>query len=416
MNSIRPIVLTLALTSALSSMFCMPAQAETLRAWGKNNKGQLCDGTIQDRNAPVNMPALDGEVIQFAAGYESAYALMADGTVKAWGSNQWGQLGNGTSVDSLTPITVPGLTNVQQIVVDTLSVFAIKTDGTVWAWGINYEGELGLGNWSGPVKTPTQVPALTGVASVVPGSWHCLAVRADGTVLAWGTNMHGQLGVFPSQYDYVPKVVPNLTNVVEAAVGIQFSLARKSDGTVVAWGFNSYGQLGNGSTDDTFVPTPVTNLSNVVQISAGGSHAAARLANGDVYSWGRNSYGQLGDGHPSPYSAIKVKSLVSKVTEVRAKFDNTYALTDTGVLFAWGHNAFGQLGDETTWMRNIPAPVGKLTTPLGFAVGYEFALAVIEWPNGAPTTCPADVAPTSGDGLVNVADLLKVINTWGACP
>jgi alpha-tubulin suppressor-like RCC1 family protein len=419
MNSIRPIVLALALGSALSVTITSPAQGDAYRAWGDNVKGQLGDGTIIDRHAPIDIPALDGEVVQFAAGLDCAFALMADGTVKAWGSNQYGQLGNGTTVDSLTPITVPGLSNVQKIAVNTLTAFAIKTDGSVWAWGINYEGELGLGNWSQPVKTPTQVPALTGITKIVPGSWHSLAVRADGTVLAWGTNMHGQLGQNPGiGYDYVPKPVPNLTNVVQAAVGIQFSVAMKGDGTVVAWGFNWYGQLGNGTIDDTHIPTPVSNLTGVVQIAAGGFHAAARLANGDVYSWGRNEYGQLGHGQISQnqYSSTKVKSLVSKVTDIQAQYNSTFALTESDVLFAWGQNTNGQLGDDTTGSRNTPAPVGKLTTPISFTVGYEFVIAIMEWPGAAINPCPADMAPSNGDGMVNVADLLKVINSWGACP
>jgi len=239
-------------------------------------------------------------------------ALGQGNTVSAWGSNAYGQLGNGTTTDSATAVGVSGLTGVMAIATGTYHSLAVKSDGTAWAWGGNIWGELGNGtNLNSDV--PVQVSGLTGVVGVAgctdsTGACHSLAVKSDGTVWAWGNNGDGQLGngtwtdptaTPPMDNDSnVPAQVNGVTGAVAVAAGGIHSLALKSDGTVWAWGYNAVGELGNGGYlgqthvgfGGTFIPTPaqVINLTGAVAIAAGTYQSMALTGDGTVWTWGQH--------------------------------------------------------------------------------------------------------------------------------
>lgn len=165
----------------------------TLWARGNNTSGQLGDGTTLHRQEPVQVSPAPTGVVALAAGSQHSLALKEDGTVRAWGDNTDGQLGDGTSTPRLTPTQVPGLTGVVALAAGKEHSLTLKSDGTLWAWGDNGNGQLGDGTTT-PRLTPTQVPGLTGVASLVVGFQASLAVMTDGTVRAWGSNLYGQFG------------------------------------------------------------------------------------------------------------------------------------------------------------------------------------------------------------------------------
>jgi alpha-tubulin suppressor-like RCC1 family protein len=281
----------------------------TVYSWGHNASGQLGDGAKTDRSRPEQVNGLH-DVRAVAAGDGFSMALEADGSVFAWGNNQSGELGDGKAPnDHATPTAVWGLGAGSGVVaIAAGSSFAIvrKTDGSVWEWGNGTSGQLGDGT-NGKLSAPAQVKGLgpgSGVIAVAGGSTHALALKSDGTVLAWGGNQSGQIGDGTAHMDRpTPVGVAGLgqgSGVVSIAAGESFSLAAKGDGSLVAWGNNQSGQLGDGmSGQDQNTPVAVRRFSASVplrSLAAGGSHSLAVTADNQVWAWGSNSAGQLGDG------------------------------------------------------------------------------------------------------------------------
>jgi alpha-tubulin suppressor-like RCC1 family protein len=218
----------------------------TVWTWGNNAQGTLGNGTtVANSLSPVQALNLTG-VTDVAAGVggNSVAALRNDGTVWTWGDNASGQLGDGTLTQRNAPVKVLNLTGVTAIATANAHMVALRNDGTVWTWGYNASGQLGNGTTSAYSTTPVRVAGLTGVVRIAAGAHHTLALRNDGTVWGWGSNSYGQ-----TDCSFVasptPVKVSSLTGVVEISAGTFHSLARKSDGTIWAWGHNSYGQLGD---------------------------------------------------------------------------------------------------------------------------------------------------------------------------
>jgi alpha-tubulin suppressor-like RCC1 family protein len=272
----------------------------TVWTWGGNEYGQLGDGTYtRGENTPVRVSGLTGVIDIDAWGWHNL-AVKSDGTVWAWGRNIAGQLGDGTYTRSKNiPVQVNGLTGVIAIAAGGGHSLAVKSDGTVWAWGLNNFGQLGDGTNIRRKNIPVQVNGLTGVIDTAAGGLHSLAVKSDGTVWAWGRNNLGQLGDETNTSRNTPVQVSGFSNGttdIAIAAGSEHSLALKSDGTFWAWGGNVVGQLGNGTNIDSNIPVQVSGLTNVISIAAGETHSLALKSDGTVWAWGANWYGQLGDG------------------------------------------------------------------------------------------------------------------------
>ena len=265
---------------------------------GNNGYGQLGDGSAisANRNTWGQIPTLSG-VTQIAAGRNQFYALMPDKTVRAWGWNPYGGLGDGTTTDRTSPVQVQNLTNVTQVAAGSNSGYALRADGTVWAWGENaFAGQLGDGT-STDRLTPVAVQGLSGLAvtQVSGGGASGYALIADGTVRAWGYNEDGRLGDGTTTTSSTPVVVKNLDQVTQLS-GSSDSVYALRGGRVWAWGSNKYGQLGDGTTTDRSTPVLVDGLWTVTKVSGGVSFAYAVFADGKAAAWGRNDSGQLGDG------------------------------------------------------------------------------------------------------------------------
>ncbi len=278
-----------------------------------------------------------------------------DGCVYAWGSNDYGQLGTGVSTASVaTPAVVHGLSEVVAVSGGSDNGYALKADGTVWAWGINPGNELGNG-WSGyDAKSVVPVP-VTGLDDVVAIDG-ALALKGDGTVWAWG--------MVPGAGYNVPAQVPDLTDVTAIATGLGVAFALKSDGTVWAWGHNGFGALGNGAPEDTWAaePVPVSGLTGVQAIASGIYGGFALKSDGTVWSWGDNRQGQLGHGtvggdacygqppFPSTCSS-NVPHQVTGLTDVSAIGTDSghgFAVKADGTAWSWGSNYRGSLGSGST--------------------------------------------------------------------
>jgi alpha-tubulin suppressor-like RCC1 family protein len=248
----------------------------TVWAWGANQNGQLGRGTVTDHEVtPARVAVLNG-VTQVSAGLDFALALRADGLVFAWGHGQRGQLGTGGTADSPVPAKIAGLSRVTGISAGGEASLATENDGvsaitTVWAWGANDYGELGDGTLAGH-GTPERVTGLpVYIAGISAGTGFAAVLGADGSVWDWGANWAGQLGV-ALESSTVTRPVNAMaagSGITQLSAGGTHMLALKSDGSVLAWGYNANGQLGHGPVAAIGGLVPVTGLASATQVSAG---------------------------------------------------------------------------------------------------------------------------------------------------
>lgn len=228
-----------------------------LWAWGDSFYGQAGYGPKNDpwRPWPMLMEELEGvEIVDAAAGAHHSVALSSDGRVWAWGRNDHGQLGDGTSADSACPLEVQGLSGIVAVSAGENHSMALDSQGRIWVFGDNSLGQLGAGASS--ASAPVELETLGGADGVSAGGAHSLAVES-GSLWAWGCNSDGQLGDGACLDINEPAQVPGMAGTASAAAGARHSLSVKADGSLWAFGSNFFGQLGDGSFDDSCVPVLV---------------------------------------------------------------------------------------------------------------------------------------------------------------
>jgi alpha-tubulin suppressor-like RCC1 family protein len=321
-----------------------------VNAWGADTAGQLGNGIIDMNPHDLPMPVNNiTSVKAIRAGYQHCLALKFDSTVWTWGSNTFGQLGNGTYITSTSPVLVNGLSGVIAVSGGQAGYhsLALKSDGTVWAWGKNTEGQLGDGTLNNS-SSPIQVTGLNNVIAIAGGEYHSLALKADGTVWAWGRNSNGQLGDSTTANSSIPVQVHNLTNVKDIKGGRYFSFALKNDSTVWSWGQNADGQLGDGTTTQRLTPVQVVGLNQITAIAGSAFHCLALKADGTIRAWGRGVDGQLGDGLQTASSTPVQVLYINNAIEIVSGTNYSFALTATDSIYAWGRNIYGQLGNDTS--------------------------------------------------------------------
>ncbi|MBX7187475.1 MAG: chitobiase/beta-hexosaminidase C-terminal domain-containing protein [Vicinamibacteria bacterium] len=316
---------------------------------------------------------------QMAAGDYHTLALKADRTVWAWGTNNYGQVGDGSATGTVrsSPIQITALSDIVEIAAGRYSSYALKADGTVWAWGYNVSGELGDGSNTNRYL-PVQVSGLTGVQAIGAGGSHGLAVLSDGTVRTWGLNNYGQLGRGNSTNSNVPVTATGLGSVRSVTGGDSHSLALRTDGTVAGWGWGGLGQLGNGGQNSN---VPVTLSGVVATALAANGHSSFAIvgATRQLKAWGLNSNGQLGDG--STTNRLTPVLITSNVRAVAAGGSHMAMVGSDGRLQGSGNNGLRQLGDATTLSRTLPTRSRVSRFVVTLAEGYYHSLAVA--PDGA---------------------------------
>ncbi|GGT18053.1 RCC1 domain-containing protein [Streptomyces purpureus] len=292
--------LGLAASPLLTGSPAAVAEEHQVLSWGSNEGGQLGNGSNTDRWTPGSVAGMNrSDITALAAGGAGsdnsfAIALRKDKQIDAWGHNASGQLGNGNRHSQIVPSTVTGLTDVTAIAAGASHALAVK-DGQVWAWGDNRYGQLGnnLTDTSHTVPVAVQHSFPT-VKQVGAGCDFSVALDDAGGVWTWGRNVHGQLGTGDTVSRSVPQKVEGLPVIAEIAVGCGHVIAlATNNGTVKAWGYNVYGQLGNASTASSPTPVDVRGLTEIDSIAAGAFHNYAVKAGKTVLGWGNNGQGQM---------------------------------------------------------------------------------------------------------------------------
>ncbi len=402
----------------------MPSRA--LYGWGDNDSGQIGIGSLGGGSATgiaapatVNAPA-GTAFASVAAGGASTVGLTTTGQVYAWGSNSVGQLGDGSTSSTTSPIAVSVPNGpVTAIAAGSSHALALTATGAVYAWGANVFGQIGnTTTASALVPVAVSTPAGVTFTAVAAGGDHSMALSSTGVVFAWGANTHGELGNGTTTSISTPVAITAPTGVQFTAIaaGTGHSLALGTDGQVYAWGFNASGQLGNGLNSDSLTPilASLPAGTTISSIAAGGSHSLALSATGTVLAWGSNVFGQLASplvgSNPVDSAIPAVPTGLPPATafvSIAAGEHSSYALTSVGVPWVWGGDYYGQLGDGTPGLTASPPeamatlPVGTLVT--GVYAGANATSAFLLTRAEQSITYPALPGLTYGDRPVDVA-------------
>lgn len=326
--------------------------------WGYNAYGQLGDNTTTASSVPVGVYGLDKGIKSVTAGYYHSCALTTKGKVQCWGYNEYGELGDGTTTNSLKPVAVTGLAKAASVSAGFEFTCALTTKGKVWCWGLNSYGQLGNGTTTNSA-VPVAVQGLGKVKAVSTGVLHACALTTKGKVLCWGYNGYGQLGDNTTTDEHTPVVVYGLTKGAKAvSAGYYTTCAVNSKGAAKCWGYNGNGQLGNGTTTNSLKPVSVSGLSKKVSsVKPSYVHTCAVTTKGAVKCWGYNAYGSLGDNSTTnSLTPVGVYNL-DKASKVSLGEIHTCALTAKKAVKCWGYNSSGQVGDGTTTDSHKPVKV-----------------------------------------------------------
>ena len=388
----------------------------TAYAWGSNNYGELGNGTISRDPNPLPVavtttgtPMAGKTITAVSAGSYYSLALAGDGTVYTWGRNNYGQLGNGTTDDSNIPVAVTttgtpmaGKT-ITAISAGRFHSLALASDGTVYAWGFNEEGQLGNGTTDDsniPVAVTTTGTSMAGktITAISGGYSHSLALASNGTVYAWGYNDYGQLGNGTTTVSNKPVAVTTTgtpiadKTITAISAGYSHSLALASDGTVYAWGNNGNGRLGNGTTTHSNKPVAITDTpmagKTITAISAGSSHSLALASDGTVYAWGFNEEGQLGNGtnvdSNLPVATIMPSNTPTAITVGGVPATNIQVLPNGDITFTAPEHTPGVVDVVITFDNGTSRTI---------ASSYEYPAT----PSPDPTPTPAPINPSDDD-------------------
>jgi Regulator of chromosome condensation (RCC1) repeat len=370
------LVLVFSASTGLAPAANAAVQASALQPvwhWGSfSGDGNAADAGRALSPVSVAFPD-DAPVVQVASSNSTQYALLADGSLWAWGQGTTGQLGNGGDQNSLTtPVQVQFPRGVRIAFIPANSMpfntaFAVDTNGNVWGWGDNLNGELCLGNKQA-YRLPVQLP-LTGVTALAGASGHAV-YDSGGVVYSCGGNTGGVLGAGSHKSgSTVPVQVSGLNGQHVKALVASFDNAGAllSNGLYYDWGFDTEGQLGDGAIGASS-PVPVLvrfpDRSPVTQVAEGGSEpdngqTLVMLSDGSLYAWGSDSYSQLGDGGTrteaspvrfSPPSQVTYSALASGGT-------TSYAISTSRTVYAWGQGKNGEVGDGSTATARVPVAV-----------------------------------------------------------
>jgi alpha-tubulin suppressor-like RCC1 family protein len=328
--------------------------------WGKNDKGQLGDGTTENRFEPVALVGIADPVVGLSCGVEHCCGLTDRGAVWCWGANDVGQLGNALISVSSAPALVTDLMDVAELGAGDRHSCARTSAGTLYCWGANGFGQLGSGttvNAALPVAVATSESAI----DLAVGADHACLVATGKTASCWGRN-GGRLGNGTTDNVTTPVVISSLSGIDALSLGGLHTCALVS-GTLWCWGDNTNGALLSPNPGSTLSPVMVSRFApgTVSHVASGHAHVCAKVSESgtdQVWCWGEGSAGQTGltPGSMVTVDAQLIASL-SDVSRLSLGKVHTCALTRFGEVYCWGDNAFGQLGTGGQTSSYEPAAV-----------------------------------------------------------
>jgi alpha-tubulin suppressor-like RCC1 family protein len=459
---------TVALTTR-GSLSCAVRSDGTLWCWGSNGSGELGLGTNAGQSCystggacmplPLVADAAGSDVAGVAVGSAFTCVLTQAGSIRCWGGNSGGQLGDGTNASpKLSPVTTrlcdsgnnagaggksgaggsagsagasdAGSCAVEELLLADQHTCARRADGTLRCWGANSHGELGTGKAGTPGLAPVQTLAIgPGFTMARAGHDHTCGVETNGSLWCWGYAPFGPLGGAQGSNDCSCEAAPAQVgslgyDVASIGIGGGGGCAIKKDQTLWCWGTNRDGELGIGSTAETAGAAEVTALGKTtIEVVVGDSHACALKKDGTVWCWGSNNQCELGDGTTvAPYCGgvncstlpRQVTALGTSTTHLEAGGHTTCALRKDGTLWCWGSNGGGQLGIGVAPPYGGPTPCGAPAavtslgnTVSGVALGATHACAVKNdgslycWGLSAQGQLGTEVMPTETCGLAS---------------
>jgi alpha-tubulin suppressor-like RCC1 family protein len=365
--------------SAGGNHTCALTSGGMVKCWGYNDLGQLGDGTTTRVTTAVDVVGLTSGMKEVSAGFQYTCALTDTGGVKCWGNKYYGLSGDWMNTSSSTPVDVDGLTSgVKGIGTGKYHTCAITETNSVKCWGYNGDGQLGDETFYYSL-IPVDVVGFTGevVIAVTAGDDHTCALTDEGVVKCWGSNNFYQLGDGTTEIrSNIPVDIDGFGKDGEVAIaisaGANHTCAITQTGGLKCWGYNQLGQLGNVTPYCDFfycskTPVDVDGFDDAgedaIAISAGGNHTCAITTTGGVQCWGYNEFGQLGNSLTTDSSIpVDVVGLSSNVISVSAGDQHTCAVTSSGAVKCWGYNYDGQLGDSLTTDSSIPVDVVGLSS------------------------------------------------------
>ena len=335
--------------------------------------------------------------VSLSAGGQDTCLTRSDGTARCWGRNNYGQIGDGTLLGRDVPTKVLG-TGWATISTSGSTTCAVKADGTLWCWGLNNFGQVGIGHGA-PVRKPHQVGVRHGWAAISVAYSHTCATRTNGTLWCWGENLHGQLGIGTIDRRHgTPQRVGTRTDWASVTIGGWHSCALTTAGAAYCWGDNDFGEVGDGTTTIRTRPAAVAGGTSWLQLSAAWAQTCGVTQAGRIMCWGFNRQGQLGRGD-TINSARPVLVTGDQVwTQVAAGDGSTCAVDSAGQMWCWGDNRYGQLGQPASDdLTETPAAVTALTGPVALASSGWLHTCTI--PAGQAFVCWGnDEAGQVGDG------------------
>jgi len=359
--------------------------SNTAWGWGCNSDGRLGDNTTIDKSSPVSVVGGFTDWCQISNGKGTAayhsLGVRQNGTAWAWGINGQGRLGDNTTVNKSSPVTVVGgFTDWSQVSAGLSQSLGLRQNGTAWAWGCNPSGQLGDNSTVSKSSPVSVVGGFTNWCQVSTGTRFSLGVRQNGTAWAWGYNGQGMLGDNSTVSKSSPvSVVGGFTNWCQVSAGSNHSLGLRQSGTVWAWGSNLQGRLGDNSITTRSSPVSVVGgFTNWCQVSAGHAHSLGVRTGGTAWAWGNNNVGRLGDNTiVSKSSPVSVVGGFTNWCQVSAGYAHSLGVRTGGTAWAWGCNAQGQLGDNTTVSKSSPVSVvGGFTDWCQISAGANHSLAI----------------------------------------
>ena len=332
----------------------------TLFSTGFNNYGQLGVGDTTDRFGPTKIGSssdwskvFSGTLWDTVGTHTHSAAIKTNGTLWAWGGNNNGQVGDGTSAQRNSPVQVGSDTNWSMVSLGNLFTIGVKTNGTLWGWGLGNASRNGSSSGTS-FSVPTQIGSATNWSRVASGDYHTIALKTNGTLWSWGGGLYGALGFGNTNNVTAPTQIGSDT-WVSISAGWNHSVGVKSNGTLWAWGGNSYNQLGDGTSTQRNSPVQIGSDTNWSKVFCGFHQTFAIKTDGTLWAWGRNNSGQLGDSTTTQRSTPVKIGTSTDWSWIESGVSVTVAAKSDGTTFAWGSNAYGALGDGTSIDRFSPA-------------------------------------------------------------